>query len=218
MNQYATIENGAVIYGKLATKISVDNSTIRQNNAGWCGAMYVASASVLQISFSKVVWNSAGIYSAVSCVLDNSFFIAINSLFEENMGHLDGSLKVENSTGYLESCNFIDNQGTSAGAISFKNTELRLSNTVFVQNMTQLPADIRSKISMDTFYNKLFTWRCSFIHNNKIFNSNSSNFKQIAINEHIIAGIDYYTQSLSTSETQFESSKFLFLKTDLFWI
>ena len=76
---------------------------------------------------------------------------------------------------------------------------LRLSNTVFVQNMALEAVDIDNKFG---FINKVYTYRSIFKHKNITLKSNSRNFKRIASMENFLQGTSY----LTTDETQFASS------------
>ena len=101
----------------------------------------------------------------------------------------------------------IDNQGIYAGAITLATAELSLSNTIFVQNISNFSADIESKAERSNFKNKLYSWRCSFKHGNKRINSSSNNFKKMSINEQFIIETGLYTQNnFTTEETQFASN------------
>ena len=113
------------------TKVYVHNSIFVKNFAYTCGVVLIDGASVLKISFSQVNRSNAGGPSGAICAFNNSLFIATTSSFQENNGFLSGSLALENSTGYLDNCTFIRNQGIYVGAISFSFSELRLSNTIF---------------------------------------------------------------------------------------
>ena len=101
-----------------------------------CGAVVITGASILKITLSQVDNNNADNAGAF-CVSNNSLFIVEHSLLKENKGHSVGAIVVYNSTGYLENCTLKLNQGKYAGAIGILRSELRISNTVFVQNVAQ---------------------------------------------------------------------------------
>ena len=207
---------GGVLYGR-AANVSISDSVMQQNVADCALSMHVSS--VLEISFSQVNRNKTG----ALCAFNSSLLILKNSLFKENTAHLGqsvfigtgqqqpASISLYSSTGYIENCTFIGNQGLYAGAISISTSDLRLSHARFLQNMVQQVADININAASSTFLNRIFTYRCLMRHRNKTLKSNATNFKQIAIKEHFINEIySFHLKSnLAIEETQFASSKFL---------
>ena len=160
-------------------------------------------ASVLEISFSKVDWNRASGNSGSFCAFNNSLFISTTTSFRRNMGYLGGSIIVQNSTGYLENCILWNIQGIYKGEITISNAELRLSNTEFVHSV-----DIESDTSRDKFINKLYTYKCLFEHDNITLNSNSTNFKEIALKEGFLKDTSLRKENnFVTKETEFASGK-----------
>ena len=200
---------GGVLAGSMNVNIFINDSKMQNNSATACGVMFTDATSILEINHSQVEWNKALIDSGALCVFKNSLLISTTSSFRRNMGYFDGSLFVQNSTGYLENCTFIENQGTYAGAITISiYAELRLSNTKFLNNMAQDWPSIDSRTYINKFINKLYTYRSKFSHDNKTLKSNSINFKEKAIKEGFLKESSYYDQNnLATEETHFASSK-----------
>ena len=192
----ATNGHGGVVHARVDTKVYVHNSIFIKNSAHTCGAVLIDVASVLETSFSQFKQNNAFNMAGVFCAFNNSLFVSQTSLFKENKRKRGGSLIVQNSTGYLENGTFVKNQGP----IILSMAVLRLSNTVFVQNMALEAVDIDNKFG---FINKLYTYRSLFKHKNITLKSNSRNFKHIASMKQFLQGTSY----LTTDETQFASSK-----------
>ena len=199
---------GGVVYGGMASRILVSESTIKQNSAHHCGAIII-DASVLEISFSKVDWNRASGSSGSFCAFNNSLFISTTTSFRRNMGYLGGSIIVQNSSGYLENCTLWNIQGIYKGEITISNAELRLSNTEFVHSVV----DIESDTSRDKFINKIYTYKCLFEHNNMTLISNSTNFKDIALKEGFLKDTSLRKENnFVTKETEFASGEFFLAK------
>ena len=139
MSQTYFLENkaitGGVLGGKVRTKVFVSDSIIQQNSAEECGVITLDTHSAFEISWSKVHQNSAKLNSGALCIFGNSLFIAISSSFKENMANDAGSIIISKSPGYMENCTLTGNQGTKAGAISISLEKLKLSNTVFLENI-----------------------------------------------------------------------------------
>ena len=195
-----TNDKGGVIYGRMNTRIFASNSRIKHNSALNCGAIAIDVDSVLEISSSEVEHNSGSHMAGIFCAFNTSLFIFKNSLFQENKQHIGPSLIVIDSIGYLEDCTFVENQGP----IILLMAELRVSNTAFAQNVALEATDIESRTEVN---NKLYTYRSLFEHNNITLESNSTNFKQIAIMERFLQDTSH---NLAAEETQFASSKSLF--------
>ena len=190
-----------------ATKVFVNDSIIEQNSAGICGAISIDTASVFEMNFCQVNRNKAGAF----CTSNSSLFISRSSVFKGNTpmgtiqtpGTLCTSIELYNSMGYLENCTFL------VESITFTESELRLSHTVFLQNVVQKVVEIRSVNFMHTFINRLYTYKSLMRHGNKILKSNATDFKQIAIKAHFIREINgNYQNNFTVTETQFSSSKF----------
>ena len=201
-----------VLYAR-AANVFVNDSIIQQNSAHRCGAIAVDTNSVLEVSFCQVNRNKGGAFSASN----NSLFISKSSIFNANTDDIGKtfrtiyrfgtsyvSIVLDNSTGYLENCTFL------VGDVSFSKSELRLSHTVFLQNMVQKVIEISSYNFMHHFINRLYTYKNLMRHGNKILRSNATDFKQIAIKEYFIIKINNlpFQSKLAAKETQFASSKF----------
>ena len=144
---------GGAVHARMDTKVYVHNSIFLQNSAQNYGDMLIDASSVLEINVTQVDRSNASYPSGALCAFNNSLFVATASSLEGNNGFLRKSLAVHNSTGYLDNCTFIRNQGIYAGAITFSFSELRLSHTVFLHNMAKSTRDISSDTTIDKFVN-----------------------------------------------------------------
>ena len=63
---------------------------------------------------------------------------------------------------YLENCTLRGNKGTVAGAIAISSSDLKLSNSVILENKAEEEKDIHYEIGETKFPNKLYTYRCEF--------------------------------------------------------
>ena len=210
---------GGVLSAAKNTTVFVDNSKILQNSAVTCGAILAKPTVVLEINLSQIHRNYANKAGAF-CAFNNSLLIFKNSIFKENTGYTDRSIALYSSTGYLENCTLIGNHG----AISIKTSELRLSNTVFSQNMSKGDvADIDSKTALTKLINRIYTYQSLMKHGNITLKSNATNFKQIAMENHFLkeTTIIQKQSNLATEETQFASGEILcvtFFATALFFL
>ena len=213
----ATNGHGGVVHARVNTKVYVHNSIFVKNFAHTCGAVLIDGASVLKINFSQVDRSNASGPSGALCAFNSSSSIVRTSSFQGNNGFVSGSYALKNSIGYLDNCTFIRNRGIYVGAITFSFSELRLSNTVFLHNMAQSAGDISSDTGTDKFVNKMYSYRCVFKHDNITLKSNSTNFEKLALKEGFLKQSSLYEQTnFVAEETQFASSKLLYLK--LFFI
>ena len=208
---------GGVLYGRTA-KVFISDSVVQENVAYICSAMSMYVSSVFEISFSQLNKNKAGALYA----FNGSLLILKSSFFKENTVHFGGSIGLiigtgqqpesiglYGSIGYIENCTFIGNQGLHAGAITISASDLRLSHTIFLQNMVQQVAEINSYGVM-TKFNRIYTYKSFMRHGNRTLKSSITDFKQIAIKEHFINEIYGVNMGgkLTIEEIQFASSKF----------
>ena len=204
--------DGGVLAAKKNTIVFVPDSKILQNSAVTCRAMAADAALILEISLSQIHKNYASNKAGAFCVHNNSLLILKSSSFKENAGNSDGSIALYASTGYLENCTLIGYHG----AITIKTSELILSNTVFLQNISKGDvADIDSKTARVTFINRIYTYQSLMKHGNIMLKSNTTNFKQIAMEKHFLKETTIiHKQSISnlaTEETQFASGEIIWL-------
>ena len=197
-------------------KVFVKHSMIQQNLAHSCAAMTIDATS-LEISFSQVNKNKVGAF----CVINSSLFISKSSFFKENRNDLGlyltiGTISLGSSMGYLENCTFLLGDHR-IGAVSLTTSELRLPNTVMLQNIVQIVTDINIVSVRNKFINRIYTYKSLMRHGNKLLKSDTTNFKQIAIKEDFIFELNknIHQSSLATKETQFASSEFFLLYTIL---
>ena len=204
-----------VIWGENSTKVFVNNSIIKHNSANVGGMMFISILSVLEISFCQIQEHSAIILARALCVV-NSSFILKSSFFKgntisfgrsigmiNNADYLTPSIYLISSVAYLENCTLIGNQGIT---VRVSTSELRLSKTVFLQNMKQDGVDIDIYTSISKFINRIYTYKCLMKRGNITLKSDRSNYKQIAIKEHFLQ--KFPGSILLTEETQFASSEF----------
>ena len=203
-----TNDDGGVVHARMDTKVYVHNSIFPQNSAQNFGDVLIDASSVLEINVTQVDRSNASDPSGALCTFNNSLFVATASSLEGNNGFLRKSLAVQNSTGYLDNCMFIRNQGIYAGAITFSFSELRLSHTVFLHNRAKSTRDISSDTTIDKFVNKTYTCRCVFKLDNITLKSKSTNFKKLTSKQGFLkqTSLDEQTNFVA-EETQFVSSK-----------
>ena len=214
------VDRGAVLYAENGVKVYVSNSKLNQNHAAIGGAGYFYGA-ILEINLSQVESNIATMASAGAFIaIQNSLLILKYSLIKGNKGIDTGSLHMYNSTGYLEHCTFLGNRGKYTGAITVLRSELRLSNVVLLQNMAQNDStDIFDVTTIPSdpsvFINRIYTYKSLMKHGTKILNSNITNFKQIAIEDHFLQ--ERPMKSSVIEETQFASSKPILILFNTIW-
>ena len=207
--------SAGVIFSKEGSKVFVNDSIIKHNSANVCGMMLIGSLSVVEISFCQIQENNAIILARALCVV-NSSFILKSSFFKgktisfgrsismiSNVDYLTPSIYLISSFAYLENCTLIGNQGITA---RISTSELRLSKTVFLQNMKQYGVDIDIYTSISKFINRIYTYKCLMKRGNMTLKSDRSKYKQIAIKEHFLQ--KFPGSILLTEETQFASSEF----------
>ena len=207
-----------VIWGKKSTKAFVNNSIIKHNSANIGGMMFISILSVFEISFCQIQENNAIILARALCVI-NSSFILKSSFFKgntisfgrsigkiSNADYLTPSICLISSVAYLENCTLIGNQQITARVST---SELRLSKTVFLQNMTQYGVDIDIDPSISKFINRIYTYKSLMKHGNMTLKSDTSDYKEIAVKEHFLQDFPQTNLAyLLTEETQYASSEF----------
>ena len=192
---------GGVLNAGMNTKIFLHDVKLLQNYAPSCGTMLL-DASTLKMTQSQVHENNALVNGGALCIFNNSSFIAISSSFKGNSTFHAGAIIFWSGTAYLENCTLVGNQGTNGGAITFASNELRISDTVFSENMAQIGADLSYESNVT-----LKIYRCQFNHGNMNLHSNISKFKQIAIREGFIGDSGFVPSILEIKETQYAASK-----------
>ena len=200
--------HGGVLHIRWNTTLLVQNSKMLWNSADICATAIMDDASVLEISLSKLHMNNVNQRGYALCAVNNSVFIFRSSIFTGNTGY-SGSINLLNSTGYLENCTLIGNRRQNIGTILISASQLSISSTILEQNVEKDGVDIDSDTTGDIFINKLYTYKCLIKHDNTMFKSNTTNFKQIAIKEHVLRKIS--ANNLATEETQFASGELLSL-------
>ena len=222
--------SAGVISCNTGPKVFVSDSIMKHNSANVCGMILIGSLSVIEISFCQIQENVANFLARTLCAY-NSSFILKSSFFKGNTIYFGGSFGIigsadylapsmylVSSTGYLENCTLIENQRINAGVITLSASELRLSKTVFLQNITEYSVVIDTD-SVSKFINRIYTYKSEMIHGNMNLKSDTSNYKQIAIKEHFL---QKFTETnlvyLFIEETQFASSEFSVLKSISFFL
>ena len=211
ITQSFCIENEAGYSGGVIwtsnTKIIISDTNISYNSGNNCGAIYMIKNSILEIDRSKIEGNNAALQIGALYIFGNSLFIAVNSSFKGNTANDSSSILIDNSTAYLEKCNFSENRLTYGGTITtLPGTMLKISNTVFTKNEGY---DIANVVKNNYFITKFETYRCLFMHGNISLKSNVKHFEQVAVKEKIIGQPPpYVNQSFfKVSETVYASSK-----------
>ena len=115
------------------------------------------------------------------------------------------------STSYLENCTLRGNKGTVAGAIIIASSDLKLSNTAFLENKADVADDIHYEIGETKFINKLYTYRSEFKRGNVTIRSDVTDFKHIAHQKRFMVAYEQDKTNLEMKETQFASSKNFFI-------
>ena len=170
------------------TKILISDTKINQNTAHRCGALSIDSNSVLELYGSQVENNNAEIMVGALCISNGSLLVASNSSFRGNKAYQDSSLRIVNSTAYLEKCIFMENRMPSYGGTvsNIPKTKLKISDTNFTENDGY---DILYYVDNGNFINKFETHRCAFMHGNISLGSNMKNFEEVAVNEKFIGPV-----------------------------
>ena len=174
--------------------------------------MLIDTASVLEITDSLIYDNSADVLAGGFCIINNSLSVVMNSSFTGNTGYHAGSMCVMDSITYLENCTLRRNEGTIVGAILIGSSDLKLSNTAFLENKAEVADDIHYEIGETKFINKLYTYRCTFKRGNVTIRSDITDFKQIADQKHFMVAYEQDKTNLEMKETQFASGKNFFVQ------
>ena len=206
---------GGVLAAKRNTKVWILNSKMENNSAQGCGVILIDTASVLDTRNSIINDNYAEFLAGAFCITNNSLAVIMNLSFMRNTAYHAGAISVADSITYLENCSLIGNEGTLSGAITIGSSEIKLSDTVFLENKAKdihwIYKNIHCQFGNTKFINKLHTNRCKFTHKKITIISNITNFEKNAAN-HFIGPFSFYNQTiLEMKETQFASSKNIFI-------
>ena len=199
---------GGVLVSRFSTKVLISDTEISQNSGKVAGAIWVDGNSVLELNGSQIVNNNAQNIVGGLYISNNSLFVGFNSSFKRNNAISHSSLRIRNSTAYLEKCTFIENFYTFLeGTIFIEAAILNVANTLFADNTGY---DIYFDQTQVHSINRLDTYRCLFKHDNFSLKSNMNRFEQIAIRENIINNASYTYQIYgSFQETPYASSKMI---------
>ena len=199
--------DGSVLIGKDTTRVFVNDTQIQQNSAYSSGVMKIDGNSVLEFYQTQVENNNGKLNSGAFFISNNSLFIAINSSFKRSTGFGPGGIYLVNSAGYLESCNLTENHGqTTGGAIAISYVDLKISNTVFLNNVAPKGKDLYYESNQNTTVDM---YNCTFQHGNITFGSSENNFKQFATERNLISCFLCSNQRslhAAVKETQYASS------------
>ena len=196
------------------SKVFISDTEISQNSGNVAGAIWIDGNSVLELSGSQIVNNSAQDTVGALYISNNSLLVTFNSSFEGNKAYEDSSLQMRNSTAYLEKCTFMESYQTSyGGTIGLKASVLKVANTFFTNN-TGYDIYYYQTVRVH-FINRLDTYRCMFKHDNFSLKSNMNSLKQIAMRKNIISNISTpFIVHTALQETPYASSKmFIYLPT-----
>ena len=203
--------DGGVLMGIDATRVFFNDTQLQQNSAYSFGVMVIDDNSVLELHHSHIDSNTGEIADGVFFISNNSLFITTYSSFTRNSGFGPGGMYLANSTGYLESCNLVENQGwTTGGAISISFVDLKISNTIFVDNIAPKGKDLYYESNENT---TLDIYNCSFQHGNIKSISRDNNFKEFAIERNLMSCFLCHNQTIigkTIRETPFASSEMLY--------
>ena len=111
---------------------------------------------------------------------------------------------------YLENCSLVGNQRNYTRDIVFSKSELRLSNTVFLQNIVlQIHDLLIPDVIQMKFTSIIYTYQCLMTHGNQTLKTNVTEFKHTAIEEHFIQNLTrIHSQiNLVIEETPFAASE-----------
>ena len=189
------------------TKIIISDTNISSNSGSNCGAIRIATNSILELYKCQIEGNNAERQVGALCIFDNSLFVAVNSSFKGNSANQDSTIHIDTSIVYLEKCNFSENRLNYGGTIAtLPGTTLKVSNTVFTNNEG---FDIDYPVRIIYFIEKFETYRCLFMHGNISLNSNVNNFEQVAVKEKVIDLPSPYLNQrfFKPGETPYASSK-----------
>ena len=199
--------DGGVLFGKDTTRVFFNDTQIQQNFGYSSGVMRIDGNSVLELHYSNTNINTGEMNSGAYFISNNSLFIATHSSFKGNSGFELGGIYLAYSTGYFEKCKLTGNHGLTGGAIAISYVNLKISNTVFLENVAPRGEDIYYENNQNTtvdVYNSLFQ------HGNITYASSENNFKQIATERNLMSCFFCYKQNMiqnTVRETQFASSK-----------
>ena len=203
--------SSGVLSTEWQTTILVSDTTISTNSADQCGVFRIEGNSILELNGSLVENNNAKIGAGALCLANNSLFIAVNSSFNGNTAYRDSIIHLQNSTVYLEKCDFVENQITYFGGtiVTVLGTKLKISDTVFTQNEGY---DLFYVVEKNRFMFKFEIYKSLFVRGNISLNSNVTNFEEVAVEEKLIGQWPPLNQSLlKPQETPYASSKLPYL-------
>ena len=200
--------NSGLLVCQNHTNIRIIDTKISHNSADEFGAMCIDYNSMLELNGSLVEGNHAEVVVGALIIGNNSLLVAFNSSFKGNKATIDSSIRINNSTVYLEKCTFSENRVTLGGTISIDPfpfiTILKISNTVFTKNEGY---DIVYVVKND-HPTKFETYGCSFVHGNISLKSNMKNFEEVAVKEKVIGQFSALNQHLlQLQETPYATSK-----------
>ena len=197
-----------VLLARDAVNVIFTETKFLDNSAYLGGVIGIDSNSFLQLQRCQINRNTALLSSGAIAVSNNSLFIAIDTDLGNNKGVDSGALLIDNSTGYVENCQFTKNQAQlGGGVITMFAADFRISNTQLVDNYGFHGEYIYFQIK----YNKtsiINTFNCSFQHGNIRIISNQNEFKQIALKRKYIHCWNCDNQNrYFVKETPYASSK-----------
>ena len=197
-----------LLFTNMYTKVLISDTKISHNSADRCGAMWINYKSVLQLNGCVVEGNQAETSVGALVIENNSLLVALNSSFKGNNAYRDSSIRMNNSTAYLEKCTFTKNRMTYYGGTISTDpwTKLKISNTVFTQNRGYNLFFFGGK--KDHFVMKFETYRCLFVHGNISLESNMTNFEEVAVKKKVVGQYSALNrQFFKLQETRYVSSK-----------
>ena len=199
--------DGSVLIGKDATRVFVSDTQIQKNSAYSSGVMNIDGNSVLEFYQTQVKNNNGKLNSGAFFISNNSLFIAMNSSFKRSAGFGPGGIYLVNSTGYLESCNLTENHGqTTGGAIAISYVDLKISNTVFLNNVAPKGKDLYYESNQNTTVDM---YNCTLQHGNITLASNENNLTQFATDRNLMSCflcLNQRSLHATVKETQYASS------------
>ena len=199
---------GGVLESTSNTKVHISDTEISQNSGNTIGAIVISGPnSILELSGSQFENNNAQDEIGALLLLNNSLLVAFNSSFKGNKAYRDSSIRIMDSTAYLEKCTFMENFQTSyGGTITITATILKMANTFFINNAGYDIYDYQIRVHG---INRLDTYRCLFKHDNFSLKSNTNLFEKVAERKNIIFSYQLYR---AIQETPYATSKmFIYL-------
>ena len=84
------------------TTISISDTSISYNSGSTCGAIRVATNSILELYKCQIEGNNAKRQVGALCIFENSLFVAVSSSFKANSANQDSTIHIDNSIVFLE--------------------------------------------------------------------------------------------------------------------